>query len=132
MKGDVDITVKKNIFLHDFEADLVVTVRDRDADLTENPTVRVNFEIDGPTHGLKTKQRYSHMRDEYLEKMHGITVKRMNVIRFADVRHGCGFDRSEFSDVMMEHFRRIVHEEISSRWKHTYTDSITFDVNAPA
>ena len=58
-----------NVWLHGFEADLVVKT---------GTGCEINIEVDGPSHALPTKRLFCHRRDGVLIKRHGVVVIRVD------------------------------------------------------
>ena len=58
-----------NVWLHGFEADLVVRT---------GSGCEINIEVDGPSHALPTKRLFCYRRDEVLSKRHGVVVIRVD------------------------------------------------------
>lgn len=80
-----DIEMTRNVFLHGFEADILLTLsrkkpaktsrgkmKEKSKDVSN--TVLINIEIDGLIHRRDMKQRFHAMRDEYLSKLHGVVI----------------------------------------------------------
>jgi len=64
--NDKDVTVSSNDYLFGFESDVVVRTRSQ----------IINIEVDGPTHGMEKRKRFTSRRDSVL-KDRGITIIRI-------------------------------------------------------
>ena len=86
-----NIQISNNEYLKGFEADIVI--RKRSVVDTEVVTV-LNIELDGPSHKYDlTKKHFCVLRDEHLNRQHGIIIKRF-----------------ETSEVMHEKLEGIIDE----------------------
>lgn len=74
--------LESNIWLHGFEADLVLysLAGEWDARPAGESEVVINIEIDGPHHKQQATTLFCGLRDEYLSLRHGIKVVRLDVM----------------------------------------------------
>jgi very-short-patch-repair endonuclease len=78
------VRLDHSIYLHSFEADIVVYV----ADPKTGKTIRIiNIEIDGEVHRSNIKKkRFCKMRDRYLIEKHGVEIVRVDLMSVEEQR----------------------------------------------
>jgi hypothetical protein len=110
----VEIYRGLNNILHDFEADIVLSVKKigGESDGTAGKTVVVNIEIDGPLHKEPRRSRFNELRDEYLEKCHGVITRRWCLQSLYKVK--MRVKKAEYDRIVTDKFRGIVDEVISN------------------
>ena len=75
-KSEIKIVVKKSIWLHGYEADLVLLLSN-----ASGGSIQVlNIEIDGPSHYHPRTRRFSYWRDKYLSEEAGVVVERIDIM----------------------------------------------------